>query len=786
MIIALKWIYKVKLDEHNDVLKNKAWLVAKGYQQEEGIDFAKSFATIARIEAIRIFIANAASKNMTIYQMDVKTTFLNGELKEEVYVSQPEGFDDPDHPTYVYRLKKALYRLKQAHRVCPQVVSAVKLPILNPNEFDLWKMRIEQYFLMIDYSLWEVILNARKNELKARGTLLMALPDKHQLKFNIHKDAKTLIEAIKKRESPHKKINLKFLRSLPTKWRTHTLIWRNKTNLEEQSLDDMFNSLKIYKADVKSSSSISTSTQNIAFVSSFNTDSTNKPVNAAVSVSAVSAKILVSALLNVDTLSNVVIYSFFSSQSSSLQLDNDDLKQIDADGLEKMDLKWQMAMKGHFARDCRSPKDTRRNDAAEPQRRNVPVETFTLNALVAQCDGVGSYDWSFQSDDEPTNYALMAFTSLSSSSNNEDESETQIPQNVLSFVQPIKQVKSPRPSVKHVETSIPTANPKTAIPKPTSNDNRMNRKACFVCKSLTHLIKDLLTQSQLIPITAVRLVTTTVPKPTLTRPRQAKTIVIKPHSPPRRHINRSPSSKASTFPPKVTTVKALMDKGVIDSGCSTHMIGNMSYLSDFKELNGRFVAFGGNPKGGNQSNSSASVQELFDVEKAKEENVQQYVLFPVWSSGFTNPQNTDGDDAFDEKEPDINEDNAAGTLVPAVGQLSTNSTNTFSAAGPLNAVVSPTHGKSSYVVSSQLPNDLNMPKLEDITYSDDEDDVGIEADFNNLKTSITQTVVATSSTEAEYVAAASFCIQVIWIQNQLLNYRANDNWERNLKSIYGW
>nr|GFC68621.1 retrovirus-related Pol polyprotein from transposon TNT 1-94 [Tanacetum cinerariifolium] len=82
----------------------------------DGIDFEESFLHVARIEAIRIFIANAASKNMTIYQMDVKTAFLNGELKEEVYVSQPEGYVDPDHPTHVYRLKKALYGLKQAPR----------------------------------------------------------------------------------------------------------------------------------------------------------------------------------------------------------------------------------------------------------------------------------------------------------------------------------------------------------------------------------------------------------------------------------------------------------------------------------------------------------------------------------------------------------------------------------------------------------------------------------------------------------------------------------------------
>ncbi|GJX70556.1 retrovirus-related pol polyprotein from transposon TNT 1-94 [Tanacetum coccineum] len=116
MIIALKWIYKVKLDEYGDVLKNKARLVAKGYRQEEGLDFEESFALVARLEAIRIFLANAASKNMTVYQIDVKTTFLNGELKEVVYVSQPEGFVDPDRPHHVYRLKKALYGLKQAPR----------------------------------------------------------------------------------------------------------------------------------------------------------------------------------------------------------------------------------------------------------------------------------------------------------------------------------------------------------------------------------------------------------------------------------------------------------------------------------------------------------------------------------------------------------------------------------------------------------------------------------------------------------------------------------------------
>nr|GEV16575.1 hypothetical protein [Tanacetum cinerariifolium] len=314
------------------------------------------------------------------------------------------------------------------------MVAGAKLPILNPNEFDLWKMRIEKYFLMTDYSLWEVILNGdsptptrivngvvqvidpttaeqrlvKKNELKARGTLLMALPDKHQVKFNIHKDAKSLTEAIKKRFGGNKEtkkddINLKFLRSLPSEWKTRTLIWRNKVDLEEQSLDDLFINLKIYEAEVNGSSTSSQNTQNIAFVSSNNTDSTNESVSDVPSVSAASSK----------------------APSNSPQLDNEDLKQIDADDLEEIDLKWQMVMltmrarrflqrtgrnlgangtaairfdmskvecynchrRGHFARKCRSSRDNRNKDTP---RRTVPIEVSTSNALVSQCSSNSS------------------------------------------------------------------------------------------------------------------------------------------------------------------------------------------------------------------------------------------------------------------------------------------------------------------------------------------------------------------------------------------------------------
>nr|GEV31039.1 retrovirus-related Pol polyprotein from transposon TNT 1-94 [Tanacetum cinerariifolium] len=115
-VIRLKWLWKNKKDEDQTVIHNKARLVANGYAQEEGIDFEESFAPVVRLEAVQIFIAYAAYKSFPIYQMDVKTAFLNGPLKKEVYVAQPDGFVDPDHPEKVYRLRKSLYGLNQAPR----------------------------------------------------------------------------------------------------------------------------------------------------------------------------------------------------------------------------------------------------------------------------------------------------------------------------------------------------------------------------------------------------------------------------------------------------------------------------------------------------------------------------------------------------------------------------------------------------------------------------------------------------------------------------------------------
>nr|GEY45200.1 ribonuclease H-like domain-containing protein [Tanacetum cinerariifolium] len=559
-------------------------------------------------------------------------------------------------------------------------MSTSKLPILNPNEFDLWEMRMEHYFLMTDYSLWERL--ARKNELKAHGTLVMALPDKHQLKFNIHKDAKTLMEAIEKR----------------FEWRTHTLIWRNKTDLEDQSLDDLFNSLKIYEAEVKSSSFASTSTQNIAFVSFQNTNNTIEQVSVVASVSAASAKILASALPNVDTLSNAMAMLTVKAKRF-LQRTGRNLR---ANGPTSMGFDMsKAAMTGDFKQKKNQPtmpswhsplqvllvltmsSETDESFPASPIYDRyqsgegchaVPplyIRTFmppkpdlvfhdapTVNETVHTGFNV---DLSPTKPDKDLSHTHRPSALIIEDwvSDSKDEFEAEPIENAPSFVQPTEQVKTLRPSVKPAEHPIPA--PKIAIPKPKTDSNIRNRKACFVCKSLTHLIKDfnyyekkmaqtparnhaqrgnyqqyaimthpnpqrhvfptaVLTRSKLVPLTAVRPVTTAVSPNNVIRTRPAKTIGTKPHSPPRRTINHRPSPPASIFFQKLLLLRlprpcfspykcindpqegnpqhALKDKGVIDSGCSRHMTRNMSYLSDFEEINGGYVSFGGNPKGG--------------------------------------------------------------------------------------------------------------------------------------------------------------------------------------------
>ncbi|GKD44621.1 hypothetical protein Tco_1269266 [Tanacetum coccineum] len=289
------------------------------------------------------------------------------------------------------------------------MVAASKVPMLTSGEFELWRMRIEQYIQMIDYALWEVIENGstllktqvakgvttvmpitstedkaqRRLEVKARSTLIMGIPNEHQLKFNSIKDAKLLLEAVEKRFSGNaatKKTQRNLLKqqyenfTAPSlemldqtfdrlvkacesvgafrlkaftrspEWNTYAIAWRNKTELETMSMDDLYNNLKVYELEVKGMSS--SSTQNMAFVSSSNnnTSSSNEAVNATHGVTTASTQINTTYSTNTDNLSDVVIYSFFAIQPNSPQLAHEDLQQIHPDDIEEMELRWQMAM----------------------------------------------------------------------------------------------------------------------------------------------------------------------------------------------------------------------------------------------------------------------------------------------------------------------------------------------------------------------------------------------------------------------------------------------------------
>ncbi|GJR17810.1 ribonuclease H-like domain-containing protein [Tanacetum coccineum] len=241
-------------------------------------------------------------------------------------------------------------------------------------------------------------------------------------------------------------VNLKLLRSLPSAW--------NKANLDELSMDDLYDNLKVYKAEIKIQSNSNLNTQNVAFVSSDDTSSINEAVNTAHDVPAARSKGQASS----STYADDVMFSFFVNQSNSPHLDNEDLEQINTDDLEEMDLKWQVAMltmrvkrflkktgrnlnfngketvgfdktkvecynchkRGHFARECRAPRNQGNRNGDAP-RRIVPVET-PANALVVQ-DGICGYDWSYQAEEGPTDFALMAHLSSGSSSSSSSNTE---------------------------------------------------------------------------------------------------------------------------------------------------------------------------------------------------------------------------------------------------------------------------------------------------------------------------------------------------------------------------
>nr|GEU90022.1 ribonuclease H-like domain-containing protein [Tanacetum cinerariifolium] len=702
--------------------------------------------------------------------------------------------------------------------------------------------------------------------------------------------------------------------------------------------------------------------------------STNEPVSAVASVSAASAKIPISALPNVDTLSN---------DSNSPQLDNDDLKQIDEGILEQMDLlQWGLICQ-RWSATTAIGNDTLQESADHLRTQGGMFSSESDISMPAspKYDRYQSRE-GYHAVPPPYNGTFMPPKPdlVCHDAPNVNETVHTAFNVELSPTKPDKDL-SHRPSAPIIEDWVfdsedeyeadPSQNDPSFV-QTTKQEPCTKGKSSTLCqndtsKSSKHVVPTpVLTKSKLVPLTAARPVTIAIPQPHVTRSRPAKTVA-----------------------PKVNVVKgvqenwgnphhALKDKEVIDSGCSRHMTGNMSYLTDFEEINGGYVAFGGDLKGGKisgkgkirtgkldfddvyfakelkfnlfsvsqmcdkknnvlfidtecivmfpefkmpnenqvllrvprennirdnetefknqdlnqfcgmkgikrefsiprtpQQNGIAErknrtlieaartmladsllpihfglrqlillvmskirkadegflvgyyvsskafrvfnsrtriiqetlhinflenkpnvvgVQKQFDAEKTGEDNVQKYVLFPLWSSGFKDPQNTNKDATFEVKEPEfevekpesevhVSPSSSAQTkkhddktkreakgkshvelsigyrnLSAEFEDYSDNNINEVNAASTPVPVVGPTHGKSSYVDPSQYLNDLSMIALEDITYSEDEEDVGAEADFTNLETTITVSPIPTTRVHKDH-----FVTQIIGV-----------------------
>ncbi|GJX92454.1 putative ribonuclease H-like domain-containing protein [Tanacetum coccineum] len=387
--------------------------------------------------------------------------------------------------------RRTLYSIKEIDLETTQNNYVAKLPLLKQGDYEMWKLRIEQYFQVQDYDLWEKA--QKKNDVKARSMLLMALPNEHQLTFSQYKDAKTLFEAIQARfggnEATKKTqrtllkqmyenfsassqesldsisnrlqkivsqlailvenisqedLNFKFLRSLPSEWSMHVVVWRYKPYLGTISFDDLYNNFKIVEQEVKRSvtSSSNSSSQNVAFVSTPGSSNEDNTTNVHVNTASTNVS-TTSTNDSTASLSDATIYAFLANQPNGSQVVHEDLEQIHEDDLKEMDLKWQLALlslkarkfyqrtgkkiiingsdtsgydkskvecfnchkMGYFARECRGPRNQEsrpRNQESRPRnqeslKRTVNVEDTSSKAMVA-FDGSG-FDWSFMADE---------------------------------------------------------------------------------------------------------------------------------------------------------------------------------------------------------------------------------------------------------------------------------------------------------------------------------------------------------------------------------------------------
>ncbi|GJW57343.1 hypothetical protein Tco_0104074 [Tanacetum coccineum] len=285
------------------------------------------------------------------------------------------------------------------------IVAASKVPMLKP----IWWLHPSGIQQEVSYILGQQVVSelvALRNFARRYGFRICTYEN---FKENSKKSLETALEILGETLS-QEDVNQKLLRSLSLEWNTHAVVWRNKPKLEIISMDDLYNNLKVYELEVKGTSSSNTSTQNMAFVSSNNSVSTNKAVNTAHGVSAVSTQVSTANSTNVDSMAMLTMRErrFLKNTERKVTINGNETIGFDKSKVEC----YNFHKRGHFAREYRVPRN-QDNRNMESSKRSVPVETTTSSALIS-CDGLRGYDWSDHAEEGPTNYALMAYSSSSS------------------------------------------------------------------------------------------------------------------------------------------------------------------------------------------------------------------------------------------------------------------------------------------------------------------------------------------------------------------------------------